>query len=154
MIMTQDGTSHNRKVCIGTDKVMRKQFDEIKQLDKCGTLNLHRNMLIIEQNTMFIIINIRRILEAPRTVIDRQRNRPVILSCRMIDSSCVPHIFLAEQTLWITALFRLFCCGYRLRIFLRLGEINRNINITINAWGFPPYILLNPITADIISILT
>ena len=154
VVMAQDGTAHDWKIRIGTDKIMRKQLNEIEQLDKSRPLNLHGNMFKVKDNAMFIVIYIRRILESPVGAVDLQRNDPVILSCRMIDSSCISDIFLAEQALGISALF----CKLRrrdgFRILFRLGEIDGNINVSIRTGHAPPHILFDPVTADVVGILT
>ena len=53
---------------------MRKLADKIKQLSECSPLDLHWDMLAIEHDTVLIVIHIRRILEAPLAVIDRDRD--------------------------------------------------------------------------------
>ena len=38
-------------------------------------------------------------------MVDRYRNDPVVLSCRMVHTSCISLVFFAEKAFWITALF-------------------------------------------------
>ena len=105
MIVAKDRTSYDRKIRIGAKEIMWEQLYKIKQLDKCISLDLHRSMLTVKYDTMFIVVNIWRVLEAPWTVIDGDRNDPVVLPCRMIDSACIAFIFRTKQTFWITAGF-------------------------------------------------
>ena len=72
---------------------MWKQFYKIKQFNECISLNFHWRMLEVKHNTMLIVIYIRRILESPRSIIDCDRNNPVILPCRMINTSRISFIF-------------------------------------------------------------
>ena len=55
-------------------------------------------MLSIKYDTMLIVVYIWRILKSPFSVIDRKRYDPVILSCRVIHSSCISFIFHAKLT--------------------------------------------------------
>ena len=88
-------------------------------------------MFTTKNYTVLIIINIRRILKEPLTVVDRHRNNAVVAACRMIQPPCIALIFPAEQTLWIGCLLRELCRRDRLRILLRLGQINRDVQIAI-----------------------
>ncbi len=81
---------------------MRELLHEIKQLAKCPSVDLHRDMLTVKNNTMLIVINIRGILKAPGVSLNRYRNNPVVLPGRMIHPSRIPFIFLTEKALGIT----------------------------------------------------
>ena len=70
------------------DKSISQVFDKIKQLDKGLALDLHRSMFSVEHDTVLIVVDIRRILESPLAVIDRDRNDAVILSGRVIEAPC------------------------------------------------------------------
>ena len=151
--MAQNGTANDRKIRIGTQEIMWKQFDKIKQLDKCISLDLHRGMLAVKHNTVFIVIYIWRILESPWCIIDRDRNDSVILSCRVVYTSCISLIFRAEQTFRITACFGIFCCCDRFRIFFRFGKVDSDINFSIRAVHFPFLVFFYTITTNIVAVL-
>ena len=133
---------------------MWKQFYKIKQFNKCISLNFHWRMLAVKHNTMLIVIHIRRILESPWGVIDRDRNNPVVLSCRMINTSSISFIFRTKKTFRITSGFYISCCSNCFRIFFRFGQIDGNINLTVWTVYLPLLILLYAISADIIAVLT
>ena len=75
----------------------------------------------IKYNTVFVVIDIRRILKIPVTVVNRNRDHPVILSGRMVDAACISFVFLTQQAFGITALLCQFGSGDRFRVFFRLG---------------------------------
>ena len=133
---------------------MRKQFYKIKQLDKRVSLDLHRCMFTVKYNTVFIVINIWRILKAPRTVIDRDRDNSVIFSCRMIYSSCVTFILRTKQTFRVTTGFHKFgsCDGFR--IFFRFGKVDGDIDLTIFTVYCPLLIFFYTVASDIVAVLT
>ena len=58
MIVAEDRTSYDWKIRIGSKEIMRKQLYKIKQFDKCILLDLHRSMLTVKYDTMFIVVNI------------------------------------------------------------------------------------------------
>ena len=153
MVMCQDRSAHDWQICIRAQHVMRELFYKIKQLYKCGTFDLHRCMLTVEHDTVFVIVYVWRILESPLAVINGNRNNPVGLSCRMIPSPCIAFIFKAKLALRISHGCRLSCCCNGFWILFRLGQIDSNIQFPVWAVDLPFLILFNPVTADIISIL-
>ena len=154
MIVAEDRTSYDWKIRIGAKEIMWEQLYKIKQLDKCISLDLHRSMLTVKYDTMFIVVNIWRVLEAPWTVIDGNRDDPVVLPCRMIDSSCIAFIFRTKQTFWIAAgFYQLGSCD-SLWVFFRLGQVDRDIDLAIFAVYCPFLIFFYAITSDIVTVLT
>ena len=133
---------------------MRKQFYKIKQFNECISLDFHWSMLAVKYNTMLIVIHIRRILESPRSIIDCDRNNPVVLPCRMINTSCISFIFRAKKTFRIASGFYIPCRGNCFWIFFRFGQIDGNVNLTVWTVYLPLLILLYAISADIIAVLT
>ena len=120
MVMAQDGTAHDRQIRIGAHKIVRELLHKIEKLDKRVMLNLHRNVLAVKHDAVLIVINIRRILESPLVSLNRHRDNPVVLSCRMVYASRIPLIFHAELALGISALFRILGSRDCLGILLRL----------------------------------
>ena len=153
MVMTQNRTADNRQIRIGTHKIMRKLFYEIKQLTERVVLYLHRNMSGVENDTMLVIIYIRRILESPSASVNRYGYDSVILPCRMIDPARITFIFHAEKTLRIAALLRVFCRRNRFRVLLRFGKINGNIQITVLRRCNPFLVFFDAVSSDIIRVL-
>ena len=153
MVMAQDRTANDRKVCIGTKEIMREKFHKIKQLDKRISLDLHRCMLAVEHDAVLIVIHIWRILESPRCIVDRDRNDPVVLSCRMVYTACISLIFRTQKAFRITACLGILRCSDRLRILLRFGKVDGNVDISVRTLNFPFLVFLNTIAADIVAVL-
>ena len=133
---------------------MRKQRNKVKQFSECEFVYLHRRVRRIKHDTVFVIVNIGRILETPRTVIYGDRYDPVVLACRGIDSSGIALILAAEIALGIAALWSRLCRRNGAGVLFRFGQIDGNINLTVWTVYLPLLILLYAISADIIAILT
>ena len=86
-------------------------------------------------------------------MIDGYRNNTVILSCRMVDSSCITFIFYAKLTFWIGRGFRFSRCCNRFWIFLWFGKIDCNVKSAVFCVNRPFAILSNTVSADIITVL-
>ena len=109
-------------------------------------------MLAIKYNTMLIVIYIRRVLEKPVTVVNRQWNDAVVLACRMVDTSCISLIFLTELALRIRALLCIFCYRNGLWIFLRFGQIVGDIQCSKLGVGCPLAVFFDTLSSDIIAV--
>ena len=120
MVMAKNRTAHNRKVCVGPHKIMRKLLYKVKKFHVCIMLNLHRNMPAVEHDAVLIVVHIRRILKSPLISLNCDWNDSVILPCWMIYPAGIALIFHAELTLRITALLCIFSRRNRLGILLWL----------------------------------
>ena len=153
MIVAQDRPAHNRQIGVRPDIVMWELLYKIKQFPEGGLVDLHRHMLAVEQNAVLVVINVGRVLEKPTASVDRQRNQAVILPCRMVDSSGIAFIFLAELAERIACLRSVSRSGYSLWVFLWLGEIDRDLQRAVFPFIKPLHVPFNPITPDIVGVL-
>ena len=154
MIMAQNRTTDDRQIRIGAQHIMGKLFYKVKQLHKGIVLDFHRRVLAVKHDAVLIIIHIGRILKSPSAAVDRQRNDPVILTCRMIDTTCITLVFHTKQTFRITALLCQPCRRNRFGVFFRLGQIDRNIQIAVFRWRYPLFIPANTVSSNIVRVLT
>ena len=66
MVVAEDGTAYDGKVCVGTKKIVRELLDKIKQLlVKVLPVNLHGDMLAVEDDAVLVVIDIGGVLKAP-----------------------------------------------------------------------------------------
>ena len=77
----------------------------------------------------------------------------MILSGRMIHAACITFIFFAEKALRITALLSSLGCSNGFRVFLRLAQINRDVDITVLGRSNPFDVLSYTVSSYIIRIL-
>ncbi len=95
VIVGKDRASDDRDIRIASSHIMRKLFDERKEVFERFAVDLHRNMLFIQDNTMFIVVHIRRVLQSVFSVSQIQFDDPVVLSGRMAGIARESDIFFA-----------------------------------------------------------
>ena len=153
MVVTQDRASHDWQIGVGTQEIMRELFDKIKELAESCLIYFHWNMLTVENDAVFVVINVWRILEAPVAAIDCDRNNAVVFASWMVDASCITLVFHAEQTLWIAACLGIFGSRDGFWIFLRFGKIDGDVNCTIVALDRPAFVFAYAVATDIVTVL-
>ena len=97
--MTKNRAANDRQVCIRAYKIVGKLLHKIEELNKGGLVYSHRCMLSIENDAMLVIVNVRRILEAPIAIVNGNGNDTVILSGREVDSAGITLTLLAKKAL-------------------------------------------------------
>ena len=104
--MAQDRAAHDREVRIGPQEIVGEELDEVEQLRKCGPVDFHGSVFSVEDDTVFIVVYIGRVLKAPFFSLDSNWNNAVVFPGGMIGSARVAFIFhtelafrIGEQTL-------------------------------------------------------
>ena len=149
--MCEDGATHDRKVCIGPDEIVRELSDEIKQLQKRRLINLHRRVRRVQHDAVLVVVHVWRIL-APLRALNLDRDDTMILTRRIVHTTTVALALMTELALRITRLLRLARRRDGLRILLRLRQIDRDIEITVLRMRLPLHILLHTVTTDVVRI--
>ena len=125
---------------------------EIEKLFKSLFVNYHRSVLLIKKNAVLIVVNIGGILEAPFLAADVHGDNSVILSCGVIYSACIAHIFRTEEALGIAALLCVLCGGNCLGVLFGLGEVYGDVKLAVFGVGFPLDVLCDTVAADIVGV--
>ena len=92
MLVRQNAAADNGKVGIAAEEVVRELLHKAEQLVKGRPIDDHRRMLGVHDDGVFVVVHIRRILEAPRLAVHRDRHNTKILSGRVRDGSRVADI--------------------------------------------------------------
>ena len=153
MLVAENAAADNGEIRIAADEVVGEQFNEVKKLGKHRTVDHHGNMLGIEHDAVFVVVDIGAVLKVPVCPGNGERDHAVILSGRVVDASRIALIFQTKLALGIAGLRCRFRGGDSLRILLRLAQVDRNIKISVFRGGHPPHILLDAVAADIVNIL-
>ena len=150
VLVAEDGAAHDGQIRVGADKVMREEGDELQQLGKGGAVDLHGDMLTVEDDAVLVIVNVGGILQEPGLAVDGHRDDAVILTGGEIHPPRVALALPAQQTLGVAALGRIFGGGDGLGILFRLGQVDGNVDLSVAAVHLPPHVLLYPVGPDII----
>ena len=132
---------------------MGEELHEIEQLHEGIVLDLHGDMLRIEHDAVLIVIHIRRILEAPRAVVDGDGDDAVVLSGGMVYPARIALVLHAQLTLGIRALLRVSCRRDGLGILLRLGQVDGDVQIAVFGMRHPFLVAADAVTADVVRVL-
>ena len=131
---------------------MRELADKVEKLAESLLVDHHRRMLFIENYAVFVVVNVWRILKAPRFAENIYCSYAVVLACGIIDSARVALALAAKLTLRVACLRSIFCGGDGFRVFLRLGKIYRYIQFAVIGSGLPAHIASYAVAADIVGI--
>ena len=83
---------------------MRELLDEREEFVKGRPVNHHRRMPRVHDDRVFIVIDVGRILEAPRLAVHGHRYDAQILPRRVRNGSRIADVFDAEQAFRISPL--------------------------------------------------
>ena len=111
-------------------------------------------MLAVEYDAVLIVIHIRRILESPFVSLDGDRDDPVVLTGRVINAAGVSFILHAELALRVGRRFGSACGCDRLRVFLRFGQVDRDVQGAVLGFHGPLPVPCDAVAADIVAVLT
>ncbi|MNV63808.1 hypothetical protein D3C71_1564180 [compost metagenome] len=109
-------------------------------------------MIMMEYNTVLVVVNIWRVLKEPFLIIQLKWNDTQVLARRMINPTSIPNILAAQQTFWIYRRREQAGHSNFLRTLLRLGQIDGHLDVTVRRILQPVDILGNPVHPDIVGI--
>ena len=110
-------------------------------------------MLRVHDDRVFIVIDVGRILEAPRLAVHGHRYDAQILPRRVRDCARVANILDAEQTLRVPGrLFQLRCRDVS-GVFFGLREVDGDFEFTIFRLRRPMLVLRDAVAADVVAVL-
>ncbi len=74
----------------------------------------------VHDDGVLIVIDIRRVLKAPRLTVQSHRHHAQVLPCRVRDAARVAHVLHAQQAFRVSGCFFHLRCGNVARVFLGL----------------------------------
>ena len=103
---------------------------------------------------MLVVVDIGAVLEKPLLLLEGNGYEPQILPCGMPQPPGVALVLPAQQALRIAPLGRCFRRGDGLRVLLRLGEIDGDIQLPVGGGGLPLHIPCDAVAPDVVRVLT
>ena len=152
MVVAENASADDRKIRIRSHEIMRKYSHEIQQIGERLSVYVHRYMLLVENDAVLVVVNIRAVLHEEVLPAELYRDDAVILPGRMIEPAGIAFVLCAEQALRISGSFCFPCSCYGLRVFLRLGQVYRNIQSSVTRVHSPLAVLCDTVSSDVTGI--
>ena len=114
MLVIENRAAHDREVAVAADEIMREEIDEIEKASESPRGYFHRHVLLVKEDAVLVIVNIRGILEIPSATGESKWDRADVLARWMMI------IALESEVLFAKNAFRI---GSRNRRFQELGDV-------------------------------
>ena len=152
MLVAQDGAAHDGKIRIGTHEIMGEHPGEVQELLKGGAVDLHGDVLGIEDDAVLVVVDIRAILQTPVRAADLKGNDAVVCPGGMVHPSGVALVLFTQLALGVGSLGGVLGGGDGLGVLFGLAEVDGDIHLAILGRILPAHILGNAIAADVVGI--
>ena len=152
VVVCEDRAAYDRQVRIGAQEVVRELLDEVEELHEGVVIDRHRHVLPVEDDAVLVVIDVRRVLEAPLAAVDGDGDDAVVLAGRMVETAVVALILAAELAFGVAALFLRAGGGDGFRILLRLGEVDGHVELAVFGRRLPLAVAGDAVAANIIGI--
>gem|GEM_PF-5632468 len=150
VVMREDGTADDREVCIRAEEVVRQNRHEVQEVLEAAAADLHRDVLAIQDDAVLVVVRVRAVLHEPAMAGEADRDQAVRLARRMADVAGIAFVFAAEQALRVFRRFLLARLCDVARVFLRLRQVDRDVEITVLRRRLPDDILVDAVLADVV----
>ena len=129
---------------------MRQDRHEIEKVLEAAAADLHRDVLAVQHDAVLVVVRVRAVLHEPAMTREADRDQAVRLARRMADMAGIAFVFAAEQALRVFRRFLLARLCDVARIFFRLRQVDRDVEVAIFGRRLPDDILVDAILADIV----
>ena len=133
---------------------MREERDEVEQAAEGRAVDLHRAVLGAEGDAVLVIVDVGRILQKPVLPREFDRDDAVVFARRIVGApgAGVALRLAAELALRVARGFGAAGRGDRARILLRLGEVDRDVELAVLRRGLPLAVLRDAVAADVVRV--
>ena len=97
MVMGQNRSADDRKIGVGAEHVVRELFHKGEKMADGLFIDDHRHMLAVEDDAVFVVVGIGRILEIEGIATEVERKDADRFPGRVVDPSPIAFVFLAQQ---------------------------------------------------------
>ena len=104
MLVAQDRAADDGQVGIRADEVVRQHGDEREQLIEGVAPDVHRGVLLVEEDAVLVIIAVRRELHIPEFTVKQDGHHAQVLPRGVIQPAGVALVLGAELTLGVAVL--------------------------------------------------
>ena len=153
VVVRQDRAADDGQVRVRADEVVRELPHEVQQLAEAGLVYLHGRVDAVEDDAVFVIIHIGRILHEPGRIVYRDGDYPVVLPCGVVDAAGVALVFGAELAARIVRGGQVPRRSDGARVLFRLREVYGDVELAVVRGGFPLDVLGDAVAADVVGVL-
>ena len=151
VVMVQDGAAHDGQIGIAAQHVVGHLPDEAEQPLEGAPVDLHGDMLAVEDDAMLRIIGVRGILHVPVLTGQLEGHHAVILPCGEVAAAGIAGILDAQHALGVAHGGRVLQLGDLLGILLRLGQVDGDFQLTRGAVGKVAHVLGDGVHLDVVA---
>ena len=131
---------------------MGKRLHEIQQLFKGRPVDLHGHVLGIEDDAVLIVVNVGRVLQAPRFAADRDGDNAVVCPGGVVHAPGIALVLPAQLALGVGRLRSVFRRGNGLGVLLGLAQIDGDVHFAILAFVLPAHIFRDAVASDVVGV--
>ena len=153
VVMAQNGAAHDGQIRVGAHEVVGELADEVQLLAEGGAVDLHGDVLAVEDDAVLVVVDIGAILEEPALSVNGDGDDPVILAGGMVHPAGVALILPAQLALGVAALGRRLGGGDGPGVLLRLGEVDGDVQVPELRGGNPLHVPGDAVAADVVRVL-
>lgn len=103
MVVAKDTPAYDGEIGIAADEIVRELPLEINKPCERRPIDCHVSVAAAHDDAVLIIIDIRRILEAPLLAAECHGDNTEVLPRRMVESSGIALVLHTERTGWVSA---------------------------------------------------
>ena len=154
VVVAQDRAADDGQVRVGPEEVVRELSDEVEEFAERRAVDLHGHVFTVQDDAVLVVVDIRRVLEAPVALVDGDGDDAVVLPRRVVHPSGIALVLEAQLALRVRALLRGLGSRDISRVLLRFREVDRDVDIAELARHAPADVLRHARGTDVVRVLT
>ena len=154
VVVAQDRAADDGQVGVRAEEVVRELPDEVEEFAERRAVDLHGHVFTVQDDAVLVVVDIRRVLEAPVALVDGDGDDAVVLPRRVVHPSGIALVLEAQLALRVRALLRGLGSRDISRVLLRFREVDRDVDIAELARHAPADVLRHARGTDVVRVLT
>ena len=151
VVVVQDGAADDGQIGIAAQHVMGHLPDEAEQPLEGAPVNLHGDVLAVEDDAVLGIVGVGGILHVPVLARQLQRYNAVVLPGGEVAAACIAGVLDAQHALGIAHRGCILQLGDLLGILLRLGQVDGDFQLARGAVCKVAHVLGDGVHLDVVA---
>ena len=154
MAVAQDAAAHDRQIGVAAAGIVGELCHKVENLGQCLFVHLHGLVLVMQHDAMLMEIGIGAVLQVELLPCERDGYDAVGLARGEVDAARVADVLLAEHAGRVAALGLQTLQRDGLGVLLRLGQVDRDLQLAVGGGGVPLDVLGDLRSADVVGVHT